>query len=88
MTVKGFRKGKVPKSVMIAHLGGPDVLRSEAIRESLPIFILGPLPTRSLIQLVSPTSTSRAEKRADCSLLKPKWRFARSSASRARTSCE
>ncbi|MGA2969495.1 MAG: trigger factor family protein, partial [Acidimicrobiales bacterium] len=23
MTVKGFRKGKVPKSVMIAHLGGP-----------------------------------------------------------------
>jgi trigger factor len=38
MTVKGFRKGKVPKSVMIAHLGGPDVLRSEAIRESLPDF--------------------------------------------------
>src|ERR1017187_5051509 len=38
MTVKGFRKGKVPKSVMIAHLGGPEVLRSEAIRESLPDF--------------------------------------------------
>jgi trigger factor len=38
MTVKGFRKGKVPKAVMIAHLGGPDVLRSEAIRESLPDF--------------------------------------------------
>jgi trigger factor len=38
MSVKGFRKGKVPKSVMIAHLGGPDVLRSEAIRESLPDF--------------------------------------------------
>jgi trigger factor len=38
MTVKGFRKGKVPKNVMIAHLGGPDVLRSEAIRESLPDF--------------------------------------------------
>jgi trigger factor len=38
MTVKGFRKGKVPKSVMIAHLGGPDVLRSEAIRESMPDF--------------------------------------------------
>lgn len=38
MTVKGFRKGKVPKSVMIAHLGGVEVLRSEAIRESLPDF--------------------------------------------------
>ena len=38
MTVKGFRKGKVPKSVMIAHLGGSEVLRSEAIRESLPDF--------------------------------------------------
>ncbi len=38
MTVKGFRKGKVPKAVMIAHLGGSDVLRSEAIRESLPDF--------------------------------------------------
>jgi trigger factor len=38
MTVKGFRKGKVPKSVMIAHLGGPEVLRSEAIRESMPDF--------------------------------------------------
>lgn len=38
MTVKGFRKGKVPKSVMIAHLGGVEVLRSEAIRESMPDF--------------------------------------------------
>jgi trigger factor len=38
ITVKGFRKGKVPKSVMIAHLGGPEALRSEAIRESLPDF--------------------------------------------------
>jgi trigger factor len=38
ITVKGFRKGKVPKTVMIAHLGGPEALRSEAIRESLPDF--------------------------------------------------
>jgi trigger factor len=38
ITVKGFRKGKVPKAVMIAHLGGPEALRSEAIRESLPDF--------------------------------------------------
>jgi trigger factor len=38
VTVKGFRKGKVPKSVMLAHLGGPEVLRAEAIRESMPDF--------------------------------------------------
>jgi trigger factor len=38
VTVKGFRKGKVPKNVLIANIGGPSVLRSEAIRESLPDF--------------------------------------------------
>jgi trigger factor len=38
ITVKGFRKGKVPKAVMIAHLGGPEALRTEAIRDSLPDF--------------------------------------------------
>jgi trigger factor len=38
VNIKGFRKGKVPKNVLIAHLGGPAVLRSEAIRESLPDF--------------------------------------------------
>src|ERR1700693_4610016 len=38
VNVKGFRKGKVPKQVLIANIGGPSVLRSEAIRESLPDF--------------------------------------------------
>ena len=38
MSVKGFRKGKVPKNVLIAHLGGPSALRSEAIRDSIPDF--------------------------------------------------
>ena len=38
VSVKGFRKGKVPKSVLIAHLGGPIALRSEALRESIPDF--------------------------------------------------
>lgn len=38
VSIKGFRKGKVPKSVLIAHLGGPSALRAEAIRESLPDF--------------------------------------------------
>jgi trigger factor len=38
VTIKGFRKGKVPKSVLMAHLGGSSALRAEAIRESLPDF--------------------------------------------------
>jgi trigger factor len=38
VNVKGFRKGKVPKQVLIANIGGIGVLRSEAIRESLPDF--------------------------------------------------
>jgi trigger factor len=38
INVKGFRKGKVPKQVLIANIGGPGVLRAEAIRESLPDF--------------------------------------------------
>lgn len=38
VSVKGFRKGKVPKNVLIAHIGGFEVLRSEAIRESMPDF--------------------------------------------------
>ncbi len=38
VNVKGFRKGKVPKQVLIANIGGIQVLRAEAIRESLPDF--------------------------------------------------
>jgi trigger factor len=38
ITIKGFRKGKVPKNVLIANIGGPSALRGEAIRESLDDF--------------------------------------------------
>lgn len=38
VTIKGFRKGKVPKSVLMAHIGGPSALRSEAINDSIPDF--------------------------------------------------
>ncbi len=38
VSIKGFRKGKVPKNVLIAHLGGIEALRAEAIRESMPDF--------------------------------------------------
>ncbi len=38
ISVKGFRKGKVPRQVIEARLGGPDALRSEAIRASVPDF--------------------------------------------------
>ena len=35
-TIKGFRKGKVPKRVLEAHLGGKEALRAEALRDALP----------------------------------------------------
>lgn len=38
VSIKGFRKGKVPKNVLVAHLGGPGALRGEAIRDSIPDF--------------------------------------------------
>ncbi len=38
VSIKGFRKGKVPKNVLIANIGGPSALRGEAIRESLDDF--------------------------------------------------
>ncbi len=38
VSIKGFRKGKVPRSVLVAHLGGPEALRAEAIRAALPDF--------------------------------------------------
>ncbi len=38
VSIKGFRKGKVPKSVLVAHLGGPSALRGEAIRDAIPDF--------------------------------------------------
>jgi trigger factor len=38
VSIKGFRKGKVPKNVLMAHIGGPSALRSEAIRDAIPDF--------------------------------------------------
>src|ERR1700744_2748635 len=38
VSVKGFRKGKVPKNVLIAHIGGPAALRGEAIQTAIPDF--------------------------------------------------
>ena len=36
--VKGFRKGKAPKNMIEARLGGPVALRGEAIRNGMPDF--------------------------------------------------
>jgi trigger factor len=38
VSIKGFRKGKVPRSVLVAHLGGPAALRAEALQDALPDF--------------------------------------------------
>jgi trigger factor len=38
VSIKGFRKGKVPKNVLMAHIGGPTALRGEAIQSAIPDF--------------------------------------------------
>lgn len=38
VNIKGFRKGKVPKNVLVANIGGPQVLRAETLRDALPDF--------------------------------------------------
>jgi trigger factor len=38
VSIKGFRKGKVPKNVLMAHIGGPTALRGEAIQDAIPDF--------------------------------------------------
>jgi trigger factor len=85
MTVKGFRKGKVPKSVMIAHLGGPDVLRSEAIRESLPDFYSRAVADTLTDPIGQPDINITAGEESGLLTLKPKSKSGRSSVSRART---
>jgi trigger factor len=36
MKVPGFRKGKVPRQLIEARVGGPEVIREEAVRDALP----------------------------------------------------
>ena len=38
IAIKGFRKGKAPKKLVEARIGGPLAMRSETIRESVPDF--------------------------------------------------
>lgn len=38
VNIKGFRKGKAPRQVIEARLGGKSALRAEALREALPDF--------------------------------------------------
>jgi trigger factor len=38
ITVKGFRKGKAPRQVIEAHMGGRAALRAEALRSAVPDF--------------------------------------------------
>jgi trigger factor len=38
VSIKGFRKGKVPRQVLETHVGGREALRGEALQDSLPDF--------------------------------------------------
>ena len=38
ISVKGFRKGKAPRALIESRLGGPRVLRAEALNAALPDF--------------------------------------------------
>ncbi len=60
VSVKGFRKGKVPKSVLIAHIGGADVLRGEAIRESIPDFYARAVTEAAIDPISEPAVTVTA----------------------------
>ncbi|CAB4867964.1 unannotated protein [freshwater metagenome] len=38
ISIKGFRKGKAPRNLIEARIGGPQVLRAEALNSSIPDF--------------------------------------------------
>lgn len=60
VSIKGFRKGKVPRNVLVAHLGGPEALRSEAIREALPDFYARAVADTSIDPIGQPSITVTA----------------------------
>ncbi|HEV2427656.1 MAG TPA: trigger factor, partial [Acidimicrobiales bacterium] len=58
--IKGFRKGHVPRNVLVAHLGGPEALRAEAIREALPDFYARAVADTSVDPIGQPAITVTA----------------------------
>ena len=60
VSIKGFRSGHVPRNVLVAHLGGPEALRAEAIREALPDFYARAVADTSIDPIGQPAITVTA----------------------------
>lgn len=60
VSIKGFRKGKVPKPVLEAHLGGRDALRGEALRDALPDYYAVAVSDTLLDPIAQPSMTITA----------------------------
>lgn len=52
--VAGFRQGKVPRQIIDARLGGPEVIREEALRDALPDFYRDALRSEEIEPIAPP----------------------------------
>jgi trigger factor len=54
VNVRGFRRGKVPRKVLEAHLGGPAIARQQALQDSLPDYYAEAVRNHEVDVIASP----------------------------------
>ena len=54
VNIRGFRRGKVPRRVLEAHLGGQGVARQQALQDSLPDYYAEAIRTHEVDVIASP----------------------------------